>query len=74
LDAEGAADARAADSRVCLASILTRSKDELSSDALSMHGFERLAAKDYRLAYLPGLPPRSHPPAACLALASCARS
>ena len=33
--------------------ILTRSKDELSSDALSMHGFERLSAKDYRLAYLP---------------------
>lgn len=39
---------------VRLTRILTRSKDELSSDALSMHGFERLSAKDYRLAYLPG--------------------
>lgn len=32
--------------------ILTRSNEEVSSDALSMHGFERLAAKDYRLAHL----------------------
>ena len=33
--------------------ILTRSKEEVSSDALSMHGFETLTANDYRLAYLP---------------------
>ena len=33
--------------------IVARNNDELSSDALSVHGFEKLTAKDYQLAPLP---------------------